>query len=99
MSLTLEQSTALCSLLSDISRQRLLLLLERHELSVAELTEVTDLAQSRVSTHLARLKRAGLVQDKRAGNAAYYSAINHDGEASAFWKLLDRKSTRLYSSH
>src|SRR3546814_4383310 len=81
MSLTLEQSTALCSLLSDISRQRLLLLLERHELSVAELTEVTDLAQSRVSTHLARLKRAGLVQDKRAGNAAYYSAINHDGEA------------------
>lgn len=88
MSLTLEQSTALCSLLSDISRQRLLLLLERHELSVAELTEVTDLAQSRVSTHLARLKRAGLVQDKRAGNAAYYSAINQDGVASEFWKLL-----------
>src|SRR3546814_21017999 len=82
-------SSDVCSSdLSDISRQRLLLLLERHELSVAELTEVTDLAQSRVSTHLARLKRAGLVQDKRAGNAAYYSAINHDGEASAFWKLL-----------
>jgi ArsR family transcriptional regulator len=88
MSLTLEQSTALCSLLSDISRQRLLLLLERYELSVAELTDITDLAQSRVSTHLSRLKRAGLVQDKRAGNAAYYSAINHDGEASTFWKLL-----------
>lgn len=88
MSLTLEQSTALCSLLSDISRQRLLLLLERYELSVAELTEITDLAQSRVSTHLARLKRAGLVQDKRAGNAAYYSAIDHDGEAATFWKLL-----------
>lgn len=88
MSLTLEQSTALCSLLSDVSRLRLLLLLERHELSVAELTEVTDLAQSRVSTHLARLKRAGLVQDKRAGNAAYYSALSHDGEASTFWSLL-----------
>ncbi|NKF23363.1 metalloregulator ArsR/SmtB family transcription factor [Solimonas marina] len=88
MSLTLEQSTALCSLLSDISRQRLLLLLERHELSVAELTDITDLAQSRVSTHLARLKRAGLVQDKRAGNAAFYSATEHDGEAAAFWKLL-----------
>lgn len=88
MSLTLEQSTALCSLLSDLSRQRLLLLLERYELSVAELTEVTDLAQSRVSTHLARLKRAGLVQDKRAGNAAYYSAVSQDGEAAAFWKLL-----------
>lgn len=88
MSLSLEQSTALCSLLSDISRLRLLLLLERYELSVAELTEVTDLAQSRVSTHLARLKRAGLVQDKRAGNAAYYSALGHDGDAGTFWNLV-----------
>ncbi|WP_028081404.1 metalloregulator ArsR/SmtB family transcription factor [Solimonas soli] len=88
MSLTLEQSTALCSLLSDVSRLRLLLLLEHYELTVAELTEVTDLAQSRVSTHLARLKRAGLVQDKRSGNAAYYSALSHDGEASTFWNLL-----------
>lgn len=88
MSLTLQQSTALCSLLSDLSRQRLLLLLERYELSVAELTEVTDLAQSRVSTHLARLKRAGLVQDKRSGNAAYYSAIADGGEVATFWELL-----------
>ncbi len=101
MSLSLEQSTALCSLLSDISRLRLLLLLEHHELSVAELTEVTDLAQSRVSTHLARLKRAGLVQDKRAGNAAYYSAVGHDGDAGTFWNLirglLDDRQARVDS--
>ena len=101
MSLSLEQSTALCSLLSDLSRLRLMLLLERYELSVAELTEVTDLAQSRVSTHLARLKRAGLVIDKRAGNAAYYSAVAHDGDAGTFWKLirglLDDAQARLDS--
>ena len=88
MSLSFEQSTALCSLLADVSRLRLLLLLEQHELSVAELTEITDLAQSRVSTHLARLKRANLVVDKRAGNAAYYSALSHDGDAGTFWALI-----------
>lgn len=88
MNLSLEQSTALCSLLSDASRLRLLLLLETHELSVAELTEITGLAQSRVSTHLARLKRAGLVQDKRVGAAALYSASAADADAQALWHFL-----------
>lgn len=88
MSLSLDQSTELCSLLADASRVRLLLLLEQHELSVAELTEVTGLAQSRVSTHLARLKRAGLVQDKRSGNAALYSIVAGESEAGTLWSLL-----------
>ncbi|MGH8481091.1 MAG: ArsR family transcriptional regulator, partial [Nevskiaceae bacterium] len=52
MSLSLEQGTAICRLLADASRLRLLLLLDAHELTVAELTQVTRLAQSRVSTHL-----------------------------------------------
>ena len=60
MSLSLEQGTALCRLLADASRLRLLLLLDAHELTVAELTQITRLAQSRVSTHLARLQRAGI---------------------------------------
>ncbi len=88
MNLSLDQSTAICSLLADASRLRLLLLLEHYELSVAELTEVTALAQSRVSTHLARLKRAGLVQDKRSGNAALYSMAPTDTEAAGLWALL-----------
>lgn len=88
MALTLEQGTELCSLLADPSRLRLLLLLEAQELSVAELTEITGLGQSRVSTHLARLKRAGLVQDKRSGNAALYSATDSDGALREVWVLL-----------
>lgn len=88
MNLSLEQSTAICSLLADASRLRLLLLLEQHELSVAELTEVTGLAQSRVSTHLARLKRSGLVQDKRSGNAALYSMAPAGDEVGGLWAVL-----------
>jgi len=99
MSLTLAQSTELCGVLSDASRCRLLLLLQAHELSVAELTDITGLTQSRVSTHLSRLKRAGLAQDKRLGNAALYSASLDDSDASRIWTLfrehLDDTQTRL----
>jgi SAM-dependent methyltransferase len=90
MTLSLEQGTALCRLLADTSRLRLLLLLESHELTVAELTEVTRLAQSRVSTHLARLRRAGLVQQRREGSAAWYAATEagREGAAGSVWSLL-----------
>lgn len=90
MSLSLEQGTALCRLLADASRLRLLLLLEAHELTVAELTQITRLAQSRVSTHLSRLQRAGLAQQRRSGAAAYYSATDtaREGVAGSLWDLL-----------
>lgn len=73
-SFDLEYGTQLCRLLSDATRLRLLLLLESFELTVAELTELTELAQSRVSTHLGKLRELGLVRDKRVGPSAYYSA-------------------------
>jgi SAM-dependent methyltransferase len=95
MSLTLEQSTALCRLLADASRLRLLVLLEAQELTVAELTRVTRLAQSRVSTHLARLQRAGLVQQRREGAAAYYAATaaGRDSAVGGVWNLLREQLT------
>ena len=48
-------------------------LLQAEELSVAEIQEVLGMGQSRISTHLARLKRSGLVQDRRVGKNIYYS--------------------------
>ena len=68
----LGSTTALLRLLSDPTRVRLLALLEREELTVAELSAVLRLAQPRVSTHLAKLKEADLVRDRRAGVSAYY---------------------------
>jgi ubiquinone/menaquinone biosynthesis C-methylase UbiE/DNA-binding transcriptional ArsR family regulator len=59
-------------LLADPTRLRLILLLEQEELSVAELQEVLGMGQSRISSHLAQLKRAGVVQDRRAGKNVYY---------------------------
>src|SRR5476651_2342038 len=59
-------------LLSDPNRLRLLLLLEREELSVAELQEIMATGQSRISTHLAQLKQAGLVEDRKQGKNSLY---------------------------
>src|SRR5450432_700974 len=63
-------------LLADPTRLRLLLLLEEEELSVAELQEILGMGQSRISSHLAQLKRAGVVEDRRAGKNVYYGLTN-----------------------
>src|SRR2546427_4645156 len=59
-------------LAADPSRSRILLLLEREELSVAELQEVLAKGQSQISMHLAQLKQAGLVEDRRMGKNSFY---------------------------
>ncbi|MBS0570783.1 MAG: metalloregulator ArsR/SmtB family transcription factor [Proteobacteria bacterium] len=76
-------TTGLLRLLADPTRLRLLALIEREELTVAELAAVLRLAQPRVSTHLARLKEAGLVRDRRAGVSAYYRWNAEGGGKSA----------------
>jgi ubiquinone/menaquinone biosynthesis C-methylase UbiE/biotin operon repressor len=59
-------------LASDANRLRLMLLLEQEELSVAELQEILGKGQSQISTNLAQLKQAGLVDDRRTGKNAFY---------------------------
>lgn len=75
----LATASSVLRLLADPTRVRLLALLEREELTVAELAAVLHLAQPRVSTHLAKLKEAELVRDRRAGVSAYYRA-NVEGD-------------------
>ena len=77
-------------LLSDSTRLRLLMLVDREELSVAELAAITQLAQPRVSTHLAKLKEAGLVNDRRQGVFVYYRMAGNikDNSLAALWELL-----------
>src|SRR3954469_17226719 len=69
----------LLRLLADPTRLRLLLLLEEEELSVAELQQILGMGQSRISSHLAQLKRAGVVLDRRAGKNVYYGAAKFGG--------------------
>lgn len=85
----LSSASVLLRLLSDPTRVRLLALLEREELTVAELSGVLRLAQPRVSTHLAKLKEADLVRDRRAGVSAYYRFNSElDAKSAAFLHAL-----------
>jgi len=60
-------------LLGDPTRIRILRLLAREELAVAELQEILSTGQSTVSSHLAQLRQAGLVEDRKSGKHVRYS--------------------------
>lgn len=86
----LPQTVDLLSVLADPTRVRLLSLLDDTELSVAELTRITDLPQSRVSTHLRKLKDAALVRDRRDGSSSYYGLddANMNDSARELWGVI-----------
>ena len=77
------------SALADPIRTRLLLVLERHELTVSELRAVLQLPQSTVSRHLKVLSDAGWVAAREDGTSNRY---RHDG------KTLEAGSRRLWAS-
>ena len=68
MSSTLKSLRAL----SDPTRLRIVALLEKDELSVNELQEITRMGQSRISTHLGLLQDSELVQSRREGKRTFY---------------------------
>jgi ArsR family transcriptional regulator len=61
------------NLLGDENRIRLCALLRDRELCVTDLVQVTGISQSRVSTHLGRLREAGFVRDRRQGPQSFYA--------------------------
>ena len=77
--------------LGDESRLRLCALLRERELCVTDLVRVTGMAQSRVSTHLGRLKDAGFVRDRRNGTQCFY-ALAEDVLPPAARAVLDGAS-------
>ena len=82
--------------LGDSNRLRMLLLLAREELSVAELQEILGMGQSTISTHLAQLKHAGLVEDRRAGKNIWYRSKSEGEVCPSCWRCCSRprKSSR-----
>lgn len=86
----LADTTDLCRLMSDGTRLRLLNALGVEPLTVAELVRVTGLGQSRVSTHLAKLKDSGLLRMDPQGASTVY-VLDRAGmppSAQRFWSFL-----------
>ena len=91
-------STTLKSLraLSDPTRLRIVALLDKDELSVNELQEITRMGQSRISTHLGLLQDSGLVQSRRDGKRTFYKLTPPaNGVAGEFIQLAIRGAREL----
>src|SRR5262245_6242045 len=92
MSSTLKSLRAL----SDATRLRIVALLERDELSVNELQEITRLGQSRISTHLGLLADCELVQSRRDGKRTFYKLnLQPEGATAEFIQLAIRGAKEL----
>src|SRR5262245_5872600 len=78
------------SALSDPTRSRLLLLLDRHELTVSELCGILQLPQSTVSRHLKALADAGWVGARAEGTSNVYTMTRDELDAGArrLWLLV-----------
>ncbi len=85
--------------LADPTRLRIVALLQRDELSVNEIQEITRLGQSRISTHLGLLTETGLLTSRRDGKRAFYRLNSTaDATAHAFIQLGVRGAQELPES-
>jgi ubiquinone/menaquinone biosynthesis C-methylase UbiE len=78
------------SALADTTRSRLLLVLDRHELTVSELCAVLQLPQSTVSRHLKALADSGWIASRADGTSNLYTMVRDSLDAAArrLWPLV-----------
>jgi ArsR family transcriptional regulator, arsenate/arsenite/antimonite-responsive transcriptional repressor len=76
--------TAVFKALSDETRLRILKLLEHGELCVCDIVAAFDMSQPKISFHLATLREAGLLKDKKDGKWMRYRI----DESDLFKRLL-----------
>ena len=70
---SIEYVANVMKILGDQNRLYIFSLLNKHELCVCEITAISHLSQSNVSQHLAKLRSAGLVKERRDAQWIYYS--------------------------
>jgi ArsR family transcriptional regulator len=91
---SLAATAELFQLFGEPTRVRLAALLTEHELTVAELVGITEIGQSRVSTHLGKLREAGVLRDRKVGASTFYSL--NDGampdDARSIWTLVAKET-------
>ena len=82
-------------LLGDEGRVRILRLLNKEELSVAELQEILGMGQSRISMQLSQLKQAGFVEVRRAGQKSLYRLAAPSGSKAILTETLERSTSEI----
>jgi len=82
------QAAKLFKALADENRLRIVNILSQRDVCVCDLQSVLGLSQPFISRHLAYLRRAGLVKDRREGARVCYSLALDDALGHALRALL-----------
>src|SRR2546423_716656 len=73
----------------------MLRLLDKEELSVAELQEILAMGQSRISMQLSQLKQAGFVELRRAGQKSLYRLTAPPGSKALLAEMIRRSAEEI----
>jgi ArsR family transcriptional regulator len=88
----MKQYVQIYKALSDETRLRILaLLLSEGELCVCDIIAALKLPQSTTSRHLAHLRKAGWVNDRRCGFWIYYSIRDSDASQKELISILKKQ--------
>ena len=91
MTAPLQSAVGVLKALGHPVRLRILAMLRSGELCVCQMTALLDLATSTVSAHLADLKRAGLVSERKDGRWVFYRLTDVEPPVLAsVWKTVSR---------
>src|SRR5213592_4551567 len=82
--------------LADTTRSRILLLLDRHELTVTELCGVMQLPQSTVSRHLKALADSGWITSRGEGTSNVYTMTGRASAPGREQGEMDAAARRLW---
>jgi len=83
-----------CKALSDETRQSILKMLQRREMSVGEVVEAFNISQPTISHHLNVLKNVGLVTSRKEGKQIFYS-INQENVEECCGKMMAKFCVEL----
>lgn len=86
-----------CKALSDETRQSILKMLQRREMSVGEVVEAFNISQPTISHHLNVLKNVGLVTSRKEGKQIFYS-INQENVEECCGKMMAKFCIELPSA-
>lgn len=84
---------AACKALSDGTRLRAWVVLQKQELCACQLIELLQLAPSTISRHLSVLKHAGLIDSRKQGRWVYYRSLTDDRDDALRSVLVEMLNT------
>jgi arsenate reductase/ArsR family transcriptional regulator len=88
---TLQSAIGVLKAMGHPVRLRILAMLRGGELCVCQMTALLGLATSTVSAHLADLKRAGLVSERKEGRWVFHQLVDEEAPIlTSVWQAIAR---------